>query len=331
MQGNDIKTVLVTGANGFIGSRVCRLMFDSGYAIRIICRETSDLGLLTGIPYSKTIGDITRPESLAGAVKDVDYVIHLAGLTAARNEATFREVNERGTYNLITAVRRHNPRLKKFVYVSSAAATGPSHGLARHEDDPPAPITTYGRSKLAGEKVLVPFFNEIPITIIRPPAVYGPGDEAILTLFRLINRGFRPYLAGGRNRVQMVYVDDLAQAIKVAMEAARGKGEAYYIADEEAHTLRELIDCIGELTGRKGLRLSVPRWVMYLAAVMGELLGRIVGQPPIFSREKVREMTADWKLDVSKAQAQLGFVTAVDFAAGAKLTLEWYRRQGWLS
>lgn len=330
MQGNDIKTVLVTGANGFIGSRVCRMLFDSGYAIRIICRETSDLSLLGGIPYSKMIADITRPESLSGPVTGVDYIIHLAGLIAARNEAAFREVNEQGTYNLISAVRRHNPRLKRFVYVSSVAATGPSHGLARHEDDAPAPITTYGRSKLAGEKVLVPFFNEIPITIIRPPAVYGPGDEAIFALFKIINRGLRPYLGGGRNRVQMVYVDDLARAIKAAMETTRGKGEAFYIADEEAHTLREMIDCIGELTGRKGVHLSIPRWVMYLAALLTELAGRLIGRPPVFSREKVRELTADWKLDVSKAQAQLGFQTAVDFAAGARLTLEWYRRQGWL-
>jgi nucleoside-diphosphate-sugar epimerase len=237
MQDAEIKTVLVTGANGFIGSRLCALLAASGYAIRILCRETSDLSLLRDIPYSKSIGDVTRPESLDRAVSGVDYIIHSAGLIKAKNEEAFFKVNQHGTLAMANAVKNCNLTLKKFVLVSSVAAAGPASGTPRKEDDPPQPLTTYGRSKLASEEALEPFYDLFPITVVRPPAVYGPGDKAILSLFSVVNKGLRPYMGGGRNRVQMVYVDDLTRGIKAAMESNRSAGQSYFIAESQSHTV----------------------------------------------------------------------------------------------
>jgi len=330
MQTDDVKTVLVTGANGFIGSRVCRLLAASGYAVRIICRETSDLSLLEDVPYSKFIADITDQDTLAPAVSGTDYIIHLAGLIKAKNEAAFFHVNQYGTSCLLNAVKNNNLDLKKFVLVSSVAASGPASRDPRKEDDPPAPITRYGRSKLAGEEAAHSFHNLIPITIIRPPAVYGPGDRAILTLFDIVNKRLRPYMGGGHNRVQMVYVDDLARGIVTAMKSDRSTGETYFIADKQSYSTREMMDIIGRLLGRKGIGIVIPVWVMKIIAWISESFSKLAGKPALFSREKVRELTADWKLDVSKARSQLDFETAVDFPLGAEAAIEWYRREGWL-
>ena len=331
MQDSEVKTVLVTGANGFIGSRVCCLLIASGYAIRIICRRTSDLSLLNDVPHDKFIADITDQKTLTPAVNGVDYIIHLAGLIKAKNQAAFFRANQHGTLCLLNAVKNHNLDLKKFVLVSSVAASGPSSETPRREDDPPQPITVYGRSKLAGEEALRPFYDLFPIAVVRPPAVYGPGDKAILSLFSTVNRGWRPYLAGGHNRVQMVFVDDLARGIKAAMESDRSAGETYYIAESQAHSVREMIDIMARLLDKKGVGLYIPRWLAQIIALISETTAKMSGKAPLFSRDKARELTAEWRLDVSKARDQLDFETAVDFEHGAKIAIDWYRREGWLT
>lgn len=331
MQTGQIKTVLVTGANGFIGSRVCRLLAASGYAVRILCRETSDLKLLADIPYTKAIGDITKPDSLPPALFGVDYVIHLAGLVKARKVEQYFEVNQKGTLNLVNTIKNHSLPIRKFVLVSSAAAGGPSTGRPRTEADPAAPLTTYGRSKLAAEEAIRPFFDLLPITILRPPGVYGPGDTEIFTLFDMVNKGLRVYMAGGHNRVQLIYVDDLARAIKAAMCAPQSCGRVYTVAAAEAHTIRDMLDMIGRLLDKRGIALSLPLWLVNFIAVLSEVGSRLLGRTPHFSREKVRELTTDWEFDVSKAAADFGFEANIDFETGARLTIDWYRREGWLS
>ncbi|MEE9443346.1 MAG: NAD(P)-dependent oxidoreductase [candidate division Zixibacteria bacterium] len=329
MQG-EIKTILITGANGFIGSRVCRLLAASGYAIRIICRESSNLSLLSDIPYSKYMADITNPDFLIPAVTGADYIIHLAGLVKAKRKETYFRINQQGTLNILNAVKNHNINLKRFVLISSTAAYGPSPGKPRREENPPQPLTTYGQSKLAAEEAARPYFDLFPITILRPPGVYGPGDKAIFPLFNIVNKGIRPYMAGGRNRVQMIYVDDLAEAIKCAIESSTSSGQAYIIADREAHTIREMLDEIGTLLNKKGIGISIPLSFLKGMALFSEFLFRALGQTPHFSREKVIELTADWEFDVSKARNELGFEAQTNFTHGARMAIKWYRKKGWL-
>ena len=330
MPSPNKKNLLITGANGFIGSRVCSLLADAGYRIRITSRESSDLTLLEGIPYTKVIADITRPESLPAAVRDIDYIVHLAGLIKADSKEDYFRVNEQGTLNLLNAVKNHNLKLKRFVLISSVAASGPASGIPRKEDDPPQPITAYGRSKLAGENCRVAFDNLFPIVVLRPPAVYGPGDKAIFTLFDVVNKGFKPYMGGGHNRVQMIYVDDLARAILAGLESDRAAGETFFTAESESHTVRELLDIIGDLLDKKGIGINIPRWLLFTIAFCSESFFRLIGKTPMFSREKARELTADWELDVSRASERIGFEAKYDFRTGAALTIDWYRKKGWL-
>lgn len=330
MHQSKVQTVTITGANGFIGSRVCRLLAANGYNIRIICRETSDLRLLADIPYTKIIADITDPESLPQAVAHTDYIIHLAGLVKAKKADDYFRVNQGGTVNLLNAVKNHNLELKKFVLISSLAAFGPSTDRLRREDDPPNPLTTYGRSKLAGEESIQAYTDIIPITVLRPPGVYGPGDTEIFTLFDIVNKGFKPYMKGGHNKIQMIYVDDLAMAIKLAMEKPESRGRAYQVADVEPHSSREMLNIIAELLGKKGIGITIPGWLLNFIALLSELYFKLIGHTPHFSREKVRELTTNWELDVSRAKKELGFEAGVNFKTGAAHTIEWYRREGWL-
>ena len=330
MLQTDIQTATITGANGFIGSRVCRLLAAKGYRLRIVCRSASDLSLLKDIPFETIHADITDPESLAAAVKGTDYIIHLAGLVKAKKTEDFFRVNQLGTVNLLKAIKNHNSELKKFVLISSLAAWGPSSGKPRSEADSPNPLTTYGKSKLAGEEAAARFMDDIPITIIRPPGVYGPGDTEIFTLFDIVNKGFKPYMAGGRNIVQLIYVDDLAEAIIAAMESPHGASRAYFVAHEEAHTTRELLDMIGSLLGEKAVGITIPHWLLSIIAFISEMFFRAIGRTPHFSREKLRELTDNWEIDVSRVAKELGFIAKIDFETGARLTIDWYRREGWL-
>ncbi len=330
MQQPEIQTVTITGANGFIGSRVCRLLAASGYRVRVICRETSDLSLLKDIPYSKVFADITDPDTLKEAVEGCDYIIHLAGLVKADKAAQYFAVNQGGTINLLNAVKNYNLKLKRFVLISSLAAFGPSSDRPRREDDPAEPLTTYGQSKLAGEESARPFMDVIPITVLRPPGVYGPGDTEIFTLFDIVNKGFKPYMGGGHNRIQMIYVDDLANAIKLAIESPNAAGRAYQIAEGKAYSMRDMLNCIGDLLGKKGIGISIPVFLLNSIALFSELYFKMIRHTPHFSREKVRELTADWELNVTRAKNDLGFEAEVDFKTGALNTIEWYRKEGWL-
>jgi nucleoside-diphosphate-sugar epimerase len=317
---------LVTGATGFIGSHLCEELARRGYQVTCLVREKSDLKWIEHIDLRLITGDCKSIDSLFSAVTDNDYVFHLAGLTKACSRDDFFCANTEGTENLIKAVAEKNPEIKRFVYLSSLAAAGPSNnGSPLGEDTEPRPVSSYGRSKLDGEKAVLKYKDTIPVTILRPSAVYGPRDKDFFLFFKMLKKGVFPYW--GKCYYSLLYVDDLIEGIILAAENKRAEGELYFLADSKFYTSEEIAHAISSALGTSAIRLRVPRFIMPFFAYIGEWIKR----PGIINRDKMNELShSHWICDVQKAREELGFIPKVGIKEGMKWTADWYRIHRWL-
>ena len=325
------ESVLITGANGFVGSRLCAHLLGQGYRVFAQVRSSSNLTLLRDLQVEYCYGDITEPNTLPEMVKGVDLIIHNAGLIKARKRKTFFDVNEQGTRNLLEAVTIHNPQVRRVIFISSVAAAGPSApGHPLSESDQPHPITTYGESKLAGERVTLSFAGRLPVTILRPPAVYGPGDRGIYSIFNAVWLHLKPLIGDGSRKLQLVHVDDLCEGIARSLKANVKSGGIYFIADKDAYEYRALIEILVEASGRWTIPLLLPSPAFRAIATVSELSFKALGATPLLTREKTRELNSSWEMDTTRARQELGFESKIRFADGARQTYDWYIKHGWL-
>ncbi|MFQ5500179.1 MAG: NAD-dependent epimerase/dehydratase family protein, partial [Candidatus Zixiibacteriota bacterium] len=277
-------------------------------------------------------GDITQPETLPDMVRDVDIIVHNAGLVKARRAEQFFEVNERGTAALFGAIVAHAPGVKRVVQISSVAASGPStEGRPRCEADTPSPITTYGQSKLAGEQAALAHADKLSVVAIRPPGVYGPGDREIFSFFSTVHNRIKPYIGNSSRRLQLVHVDDLARAVYCAATAEVASGTVLFAAEKASYSMNELIQLLANCTGKRCLPVYIPAPLFKLVAAAAEASSRTLGIVPMLTREKARELLSWWELDTDRARDLIGFESSIPFADGARQTYDWYIREGWLS
>jgi nucleoside-diphosphate-sugar epimerase len=328
---NTQQSILVTGANGFIGSRLCELFLREGYRVVAGVRKSSDLTFLKSLPVEYRYGDITEPESIPAMVSGVDLIIHNAGLVKSTVRDTFFAVNARGTAQLMEGISRHNAGVRKVVLISSLAAAGPSIGnRPLTEKDAPHPVTVYGESKLAGEQEFLMFRDQLSLVILRPSGVYGPGDKEAFTFFQTAAKGIRPYFGDTSRKLQLVHVDDLCRAVLCAVRKDVRSGEAYFIAEKTPYSLAELIGLVSTASGRRGIPIFVPGPLFRLIAAVAEYSLKLVGSVPMLTREKANELLASWEISTDKAKRELGFESLIPFGDGAKQTFAWYREHGWL-
>jgi len=323
---------LVTGASGFIGSPLTEHLIHSGWQVRCLLRRTSSLRWLDGLPIDLVTDDLIHPRNLSRALIDVDVVFHAAGVTKAANRHAFFEGNLLTTRHLVDACARSGNADLRFIYISSLSAAGPSlNGRPLEEDDPPAPVSWYGRSKLLAEDTVLRGFPPELLRIIRPPIVYGPRDRDFLQVFECVSLGFHFVARPGCQRVNFIHVDDLVRGILLA---ARWKGNnqpTFFMTGEGDHDWPSIGKSVGRALGRKPLMLPIPVPVLQGIGGVGSFLSKAMGKALVLNVDKIREATQPhWLCSNAKATEQLGFYPSITLDEGLASTADWYRKAGWL-
>jgi nucleoside-diphosphate-sugar epimerase len=325
--------VLVTGATGFVGSHLVPALLARGWSVCCLARTTSRKPTEFEQHVQWIIGDLLDPESLIEATKEVDAVIHLAGVIKARKPETFVEVNVTGTRNLLEALISSESSCPTFVFISSQAAQGPSPSrLPLPESAPARPVSRYGWSKLQAEEVILKHENRPPCIILRPCTVYGPGDRESLAFFKMAKYHVNPVIGWRSVYLNLVYVTDLVNVIIRVLEKGISQGEIFNVTDgRDTYPLREIIATAAQSLGTWTIPIFLPKWLLRTAAVVNDLVGMITKCPSMLNGDKYHEMTAQyWSSSAEKLQLNLSYEPEFDIYRGFQITADWYREQGWL-
>jgi nucleoside-diphosphate-sugar epimerase len=308
------KLAAVTGATGFIGRHVVTALHRQGWRVRILARR-HPAGLLS--PYHRfelVLGDLKDPAALERLVGGADAVVHLAGLVKALHRDEFYSANEGGTERLLHAAARAAPTAM-LVHVSSLAAREPQ-------------LSPYCDSKHRAELTVQALAGARIWTILRPPAVYGPGDREILPMFRAAKFGLVPYPAAPDAALSMIHVGDLADAIAASLTRSGPPQATFEIDDGVPGGYRwpDILGALGEAVGRKPAGLRVPRAGLLLAAQANRLLTRIDRRPRILQPHKVAEIYwPDWVARGNRLQDASDWHPTFDIWSGFRDAVKWYR------
>ncbi|MFO7870653.1 MAG: NAD-dependent epimerase/dehydratase family protein [Kiritimatiellia bacterium] len=323
---------VITGSNGFIGSHLSGRLARGGWDVISLVRPGSDTHLLNGSDVTIRSVSYADGNALASAIEGSDCLFHVAGLTRGRSAREYTLANTELTGQLLDVCLRLNTPPKRFVYLSSLTAAGPSPGEPYQDETcTPRPVDDYGSSKLAAERLLTERASGIPVTIIRPPAVFGPGDRNLLPLFRTARR-LRAVPVVGRpsRRISFVDVRDLVEGILLSSAASTARGRIYYIAGG-TRTMRDISETVAEALSIPPRIVSLPPLLARLAGEFGELKWTLTGKPQILSRRKIRDMLRDgWTCDWSKAGRELDYRPRFQLRETMRDTADWYRRTGLL-
>ena len=324
--------VLVTGATGFAGSHLAKRLLDEGQDVRILARPTSNTSRPELAGAEVVVGDVTHKDAVRRAVEGAATVYHLAAVfrRAGLPDSVYWAVNYAGTRNLLEASL--DSSVRRFVHCSTVGVLG-------HVDNPPADENTpykvddiYQRSKCKAEQTALGFQEEygLPVTVIRPAAIYGPGDLRWLKLFKAIARRRFVMLGSGETFIHMVYVSDLVDAFRLAADSPDAVGKVYTAAGERYVTLNELAGMIAEAVGVPAPKLHFPVKPVRIASGACEDVCRLLGvEPPIF-RRRVDFFVKNRAFDITKARTELGYSPKVSLDEGISRAARWYKEQGLL-
>jgi nucleoside-diphosphate-sugar epimerase len=301
--------VLVTGASGFLGGHVAELLSKRGDSVRALVRSTSNRRHLEKLPNVELFeGGVEEIERVREAVDGVDAIVHAAGLVKARST------------------------VKRFVYVSSLVACGPSIDGRPVPADQESPVNAYGRSKLAAEKVVLSAKDDLRVVILRPGAIYGPRDGEILDVFKSIKFGLLPLVAGGEAKGVWIYATDCAEACLRAIDADVPSGRVYFVDDGSGPMdQKELFAEAERALGRRALvRRGLPVPVLMTVARGIEVFGRLTNRAVMLTQEKASMLLMHWVCSSEATRKELGWEPKVSRKEGMDRAVAWYRENGWL-
>jgi nucleoside-diphosphate-sugar epimerase len=341
------KRVLITGASGFVGGWLSEFLLRSGYQVSALVRNPAAAKHLAADTEAHSLelirGDLKDDAALAQAVSKVDTVFHVAGSVRALTPRELFDVNEEGSRRVLAAcaARQTSPNV---VLVSSLAAAGPSKNDGwKAESDAAMPVSHYGKSKLAGERVARAFADKLRVSIVRPPIVFGGRDSAFAEMIRpIVSLGLHPYPgAFPFRRYSIIHVHDLCRAMWMISErgeallssdedSARGKG-IYFVADPKRFGYVELGNLIAQAMGaRFMIPTPMPDAICWIGSAFNEMVGQMRGKPCLVNFDKVRESTAgSWTCSSEKIVRQMAWSPHKSAAERMQETVDWYFENGW--
>lgn len=320
----------VTGGTGFVGSHLVELLLARGYEVRSLVR--SDLKWLAGLPVTLVKGSLEEPGTLAEALAGVDEIHHVGGLTRSRSWDDFVAANVTATVRLLDYVAGMDHKPRRVLVTSTLAAVGRSDTPVADESSPLRPISKYGKSKAAMEQAISPYFERLPMTVIRPPAVYGPRETDILTFFQSVAKGLCPVVGRGDvPALSLVHVRDLVAGMADAAVHGAAEGHTYFLGGGKQYSWHEIRDAAAKALGRRVLTLPIPPAFVIPLGTVTEVLAGLFGQYPPLNREKANEIRYTCTMCSSDAATRdFGYVAPTGLEAGIAETIRWYREKGWL-
>lgn len=325
--------VLLTGASGFTGTVLAKKLVQCGLRVRAIARESSNISALADLPIDWIRGEVYDPETVAAAAKDVSYVFHLAAAyrTAGLSDDIYQMVHVEST-RLLARACLENKNFKRFVHVSTVGVHGHIERPPADENYRFAPGDVYQETKAKAEIFLREFAaaNNLPFTVIRPAAIYGPGDKRLLKIFKMAARPIYPIVGNGKCLYHLIHVEDLTNAIICAANHPAAKNEVFICGDEQSSSLPEMARVIAESLGRQTRPLRIPAWPIFLLADVCEAVCKVLKISPPIYRRRVAFYTKDRAFDTKKIRKLLGYKPIYTAETGLRELSAWYLQQGWL-
>jgi nucleoside-diphosphate-sugar epimerase len=325
--------VLVTGGTGFIGSTLIERLRSRGDEVTCVAKDRMNLSLLEAMGVQVVLGDLNAANGWERTLAGVERVYHLAGVTRAQSSREYYEGNHLATKKLVELCLQYCPGLKRFLYVSSLAAVGPAlDGRPVEETTPYHPVSHYGRSKMAGEREVLQARGRLPVTIVRPSAVYGPRERDMYGYMKMVAHGIQPLIGFGRKLLSLVHSSDLAEGILLAAASPRAIGETYFLGSDGSYTAEELGQSIAKAVHSHPFRVHLPHFLVYGIGAVAQTGGTLLHRRVFFNLQKAAESVQPaWTCSIQKAQSHLGYRPRLSLDEGMRITWRWYRDNGWLN
>jgi dihydroflavonol-4-reductase len=311
---------LITGATGFIGSHLLEALVEKKWAVTCLARPQSRTETIEKMPVRIHRGPMDDQDLLESAVEGQDYIFHLAGRIRPGPPEVYDRANHILTRDLANACLRMNPKIKRFVHISSISVAGPTPpGRRLDETSPPNPSSEYGRTKLKGEQAIKEIWDKLPATIIRPPNVYGARQQETEILIKLIHNRIVPLLKEEGKSTSLIYIKDLIRGILLAAKSPEAQSQIYYLTDGEGYSWREIILTLKKSVLGDSLYLPIPENAIYFLAWLADIL-RAAGVKKLYFGRKVWNAMAKsrWLFSSFKAEKELAFRPQFKLEAGFK-------------
>jgi len=330
MQTNEIA--VVTGANGFVGSHLVDNLLSKGLMVRCIVRKSSNLKWLDGKNLEIFDSGLFDKDGLRKAFKDANYIFHVAGVVKSKKKEGYFRGNVETTRNLLEVALENKSTIKRILIVSSQTVSGPStQGNPVNEESVCNPITTYGKSKLEEERLVLSYKDKLPITICRAPAVYGERDTEIFIYFQTFSKGLTTTIGFNKKELSLIHAVDLVEGFYLAAMSEKAKDKIYFIGSEKYYTWQEINSITSKVLNKKPIILKVPHFLVYTIASFAQIFAMFSSKPATLNLEKAKDITQQyWTCDTSKAMKDFDYRQKISIEDGIKRTCDWYKEMKWI-